>query len=252
MNSVAQVGRRAFTLVELLTVVAILALLLSLLMPTLARTKEVTRTTVCTSNLRQLGGGATLYRTTYRMFFWPRLLSGSGSVFLWAGKRGAGGTGYDAYGADVRWVNPFVGGPFGRDAPVPICHCPSDTWIYDYFGSSYGANNAHDTGARFPRSNLAKDDNVVRTASGGCLSSSRVRRPGLWVLAAEHGANHWAWDDPNRYFPGKPYDVHSIEQVDRLDDKPSSFNLLFGDGHAGSMVSVQVGVLNTGTYAYDY
>ena len=241
---------RAFTLVELLVVVAIVCLLLALLTPSLQRAKEAARTTICGSNLRQLGNAVSVYRSTYKNFYMPNTLKGSGSVFMWAGKRGAPGTGYDGYGADIRWINRFAGGPYKVDDEVPICHCPSDPWLYDYFGSSYASNNAHSTDARFPRSNLAKDDNKVH--AGGALSGEKVQYPGLWVVAAEHGANHWAWDDPNRYMPGRPYTHHARESGSRLVDDASPFNLLFADGHAGLVLDVFVGVLNADAYRYDY
>jgi len=52
---------RGFTLVELLVVVAIIALLMSLLLPTMTRAREQSRLTVCGSNLRQLGLAVTAY-----------------------------------------------------------------------------------------------------------------------------------------------------------------------------------------------
>ena len=50
-----------FTLVELLVVVAIIALLVSILLPSLGRAKEQTRVAMCMSNLKGLGLAFTVY-----------------------------------------------------------------------------------------------------------------------------------------------------------------------------------------------
>ncbi len=56
-------GRRAFTLVELLVSISIIALLLGLLLPALGSVKETARQTSCASNLRQLGQASLTYAT---------------------------------------------------------------------------------------------------------------------------------------------------------------------------------------------
>ncbi len=52
---------RGFTLVELLVVVSILGLLISLLMPSLQKARELTRRTICQTNLHALAKGWDLY-----------------------------------------------------------------------------------------------------------------------------------------------------------------------------------------------
>lgn len=63
--------RRAFTLVELLVVIGIIALLISILLPALGRAKETAKRIKCLSNLRQMVVSAHLYANEFRGFYPP-------------------------------------------------------------------------------------------------------------------------------------------------------------------------------------
>jgi prepilin-type N-terminal cleavage/methylation domain-containing protein len=55
------VRRNAFSLIELLVVIGIVAVLLGILMPALGKARKASRQTVCASNLRQVGAAIAMY-----------------------------------------------------------------------------------------------------------------------------------------------------------------------------------------------
>src|SRR5436853_5308811 len=81
-------GRRGgFTLIEVLIVIAIITVLAAILYPVFAQARERARTTVCLSNLRQMGTAMELYLGDYDERFpfagreWPQ----TSLVDVWGG-----------------------------------------------------------------------------------------------------------------------------------------------------------------------
>ncbi len=78
---------RGFTLIELLVVVAIIALLIAILLPSLGRARDTAKTVRCSSNLKQLYIGITLYESQNDSVFMPACMQNSTGSFeseLWA------------------------------------------------------------------------------------------------------------------------------------------------------------------------
>jgi prepilin-type N-terminal cleavage/methylation domain-containing protein/prepilin-type processing-associated H-X9-DG protein len=101
-NANSRTGR-GFTLVELLVVIAVIAILAALLLPTLAKAKHSAKSAGCKSNLRQLALALNMYVNDYDKY------PGNGAMYSAGAFRGiwAGG---------MNWLNPYLGGRYDSEA----------------------------------------------------------------------------------------------------------------------------------------
>ena len=74
-----QTGRQGFTLIELLVVVAIIALLISILLPSLAQARATARMVKCQANLKQFGMAQQLYANEADDWFVTHIFNGAGA-----------------------------------------------------------------------------------------------------------------------------------------------------------------------------
>jgi prepilin-type N-terminal cleavage/methylation domain-containing protein/prepilin-type processing-associated H-X9-DG protein len=71
LQKIDQSQRRAFTLVELLVVIGIIAVLVAILLPALNRARDQANTTQCLSNLRQIGAALANYAAENHTYLVP-------------------------------------------------------------------------------------------------------------------------------------------------------------------------------------
>lgn len=113
----------AFTLLELLVVVAIIGLLAALLLPVVSRAREAGKATACVSNLRQIGLAIQLYTQDYH----NRL------PIMRDQPAGAPATNEPA--GPERVLAPYLGN-------THVLRCPSDAKdLFETTGSSYSWNS---------------------------------------------------------------------------------------------------------------
>ena len=125
---------QSFTLIELLIVVAIIAILAAMLLPALNQARERGRAASCINNLKQLGTGVLLYTADHADFLPPIQGSASGSYPCWTNALMGPNLKVSAsaiYTSGV-WMKT------GRYAQNTLFHCPSMTGRYDLTGTETG------------------------------------------------------------------------------------------------------------------
>jgi prepilin-type N-terminal cleavage/methylation domain-containing protein/prepilin-type processing-associated H-X9-DG protein len=152
------VKMRGFTLVELLVVIGIIALLISILLPSLNRARETANRVKCASNLRQIGQAILLYSNDDNGPYPRTIYSGAGNMsgtdiqvqgFL-ALSNGAGLTDPFASatvittGTSAYWTNNVPEALYlllrTEDVTAAVFTCPSSNATADVFGG--GTNTA--------------------------------------------------------------------------------------------------------------
>src|SRR5437762_831270 len=135
-----QTGHRAFTLIEVLVVIGIIALLIALLLPAVQSAREAARRTQCVSNLKQIGLALQNYHGTFQNF--P---PGYVSIFDANGNDNGPGWGWAAMTLPQLELKPLfdsinfstpIEAPSNqstRSVLIGTCLCPSDsvqpTWL---------------------------------------------------------------------------------------------------------------------------
>jgi prepilin-type N-terminal cleavage/methylation domain-containing protein len=116
---------KAFSLVEVLVCIAIVAVLLGILLPLLSQARRASHNVVCANNLRQIGHGWQGYIQDFQRF--PQHTEApdwyyGGVIFAGAGPFLDG----------ARPINKYIGGDAGSDSRevAALFRCPADTGVF--------------------------------------------------------------------------------------------------------------------------
>lgn len=142
-NSAEKNEGAAFTLVELLTVLAVLGLLAAILLPAIGRARAAAQSAVCAGNLRQMQLALNLYLADHEDRFFPFREPAEGGKTLWYfGLGGDGAEGARDLDKSKGRLAPYLGQAGGVEI------CPALLRSAPYFkrkfsGASYGYGLNH-------------------------------------------------------------------------------------------------------------
>lgn len=176
---------KRFTLIELLIVVALIAILLSILLPSLTKARDKAYMAVCLSNLSQIQKANSLFMKNNEQRFIDQVNQKNRKAGLNVGYAYAGLGG--SYNPNVtRPLNQYLGEEKESGAgKMDVTLCPKAEDSHDsvqYFGTSYMA------AARVEHTN----DLDGTTASNDSPFLAQIYNPAQMVLMANQGAWHWS------------------------------------------------------------
>jgi len=124
------VRKRAFTLVELLVVIGIIALLISILLPSLSKARESANRTACLSNIKQITLAFIMYTTENKGYFPFCALNANPQLpedFVWWTQ------------ASMPYIGEHGIGPYLKLSPTnyKVMVCPSDQTDFRKRGGGY-------------------------------------------------------------------------------------------------------------------
>jgi prepilin-type N-terminal cleavage/methylation domain-containing protein/prepilin-type processing-associated H-X9-DG protein len=187
-----------FTLIELLVVIAIIAILAAMLLPALNQAREKAKGISCTSNLKQMGLGLSLYQDNHDGFY-PNY--------------NRGGTSYDI------WGNILIRGKY---LPLGVFSCPGHTQASKGVGAtlmgqycSYGITYQGVGSSETQGGNLQGHCKVSRIKKPSAMYAVMDTRKYDSFDLGHYTVCNWAANAS-----GRPHPRHL-----------GSLNVLFADGH---------------------
>lgn len=194
-------SRHAFTLVELLVIIAVFAILAALLLPALSAAKAKAKRTACLNNLRQINLGLRMYCDDFNDA---------------SPKTGIARFGTQSWSSYRKLMSSYVG-VNGESSPKDrLFACPADSFYFDFERNATGVPTAliYVSGSIHAQSNFDYSSYCFNGGTAGSFSLhtntpgiggwklSSIKNPAKTVLIAEHPAFFpYSWHQPKQPLP---------------------------------------------------